>query len=173
MLNILLGFIVYTKISVIFAQLNIKNKIDMTRINSNLNPKVLSDEMLLAEHREIKRIPTLFSINQSKNRTPTIPKQFTLGTGHVNFFLDKPDFTLSRYKSIYNECIRRGFNITDYSDNWNTYKGFKSVDYKASDNDLNLIRNRISERYNNSKKPNFRYEYKNITKNDACKMLYY
>ena len=73
----------------------------MTRINAGIPPKVLTDQHLLAEHREIKRLPAVFA----KNLKPTgIPKQFTLGTGHVKFFLDKGKYTLKRYKLLYAEC---------------------------------------------------------------------
>ena len=94
-----------------------KIKQPMTRINSAILPRNLTDEHLLAEHREIKRICTFANMTY-KNA----PKEFTLGTGHVLFFVDKPAFTLLRYNLLYIECIRRGFNVEDYSPNWLIYK---------------------------------------------------
>jgi len=83
----------------------------MTRINAGIPVSVLSDQHLLAEHRETKRIPnTRFK--------SSIPKHFTLGSGHVLFFSDKRSYTLNRYMDIHNECIRRGFRVGDYSGSW-------------------------------------------------------
>ena len=61
----------------------------MTRINSHINPKNLSDEHLLAEHREIKRVPKMLYKSIKKGSVPKIPNKFCLGTGHVTFFYDK------------------------------------------------------------------------------------
>jgi deoxyribonuclease (pyrimidine dimer) len=69
----------------------------MTRINSAIKVKFLTDEHLLAEHREIKRLPYAY-----KKRIETgkgfkdIPKEFTLGTGHVLFFINKNKFKIYR-----------------------------------------------------------------------------
>ena len=91
----------------------------MTRINAGIPVKLLCDEHLLAEHREIKRIP-----NSKLNGNP--PLKFTLGKGHVTFFKNKSKYTLNRYLEIHNECILRGFSVTDYSSAWkyDTYRGW-------------------------------------------------
>ena len=90
----------------------------MTRINSSIKVRLLTDEHLLAEHREIKRLPTFYKkrINSGKSLL-NLPKEFTLGTGHVLFFIDKGAFTLKRYLEIHNECLTRGFNVEDYKIN--------------------------------------------------------
>lgn len=55
----------------------------MTRVN--LVPvKELYDQHLLAEHREIKRIPNL--IKQWKYNFVWQPKKYKLWSGHVKFF---------------------------------------------------------------------------------------
>lgn len=90
----------------------------MTRINSAISVRCLTDEHLLAEHREIKRLPDCFVKSYISGALKRIPNKFCLGTGHVTFFLNKAQFTLDRYKQIHEECIRRGFNVPDYSENW-------------------------------------------------------
>ena len=84
----------------------------MTRINL-IPPNELTDQHLLAEHREIKRIPNI--ILSWKYSLDNQPKEFTLWTGHVKFFYDKIQFLYFRYRSLYYECIKRWFNIEDYS----------------------------------------------------------
>lgn len=85
----------------------------MTRINAGIPPKQLSRQHLLAEHREIKRIPNM--ILSGKAKVVNIPKQFTLGKGHVKFFYDKVAFLFKRYMAIRLECLKRGYNVEDYT----------------------------------------------------------
>lgn len=136
----------------------------MTRINSAINVKNLTDEHLLAEHREIKRLPNVFLKVKSK-----IPEHFVLGTGHVLFFTNKNIFTLNRYIEIHQECINRGFNVEDYRNNWNVYNC--NIDYKPTINEYNLLIERISTRIHESKKEYFHYCGKRIAKIDAINKL--
>jgi hypothetical protein len=141
----------------------------MTRINAGIPPRLLTDQHLLAEHREIKRLPAVFA----KNPKPTgIPKEFTLGTGHVKFFLDKGKYTLKRYKLLYAECIKRGFEITDYSQNWEVYKLHPKYnkDYKETPQAVELLIERITIRLTASEqKP--RFYKKEIKVMEAIKRL--
>ena len=86
----------------------------MTRINAFIKPADLTDKQLIAEHREIKRIPNM--INSGKAKIENIPENFTLGKGHVKFFYNKLLYLHKRYQKIYKECKKRGFNVTDYSE---------------------------------------------------------
>lgn len=129
----------------------------MTRINVGINPRNLSDKHLLAEHREIKRIPNHLRKYGLKCLS-NAPKQFTLGKGHVLFFIDKGRYTYRRYQRIYEECIKRGFNVTDYSNAWNIYheqnilklqdenKIFLWGNYKPTPEDKQLIKDRIASK---------------------------
>ena len=90
----------------------------MTRINSAIAVKSLTDEHLFAEHREIKRLPQCLLTSLRRNCPLRIPKRFTLGSGHVSFFYDKMTFTFKRFQEIHAECLKRGFNVTDFSENW-------------------------------------------------------
>ena len=75
----------------------------MTRINCAIPVRCLTNEHLLAEHREIKRLPKCLEKSIISGSIKDIPKEFCLGTGHILFFLDKMTFIKERYKEIYNE----------------------------------------------------------------------
>ncbi|MCK9475500.1 MAG: pyrimidine dimer DNA glycosylase/endonuclease V [Candidatus Muirbacterium halophilum] len=145
----------------------------MTRINIGANVKTLTDEHLLTEHREIKRLPSVYKdrINKIGN-IGTIPKNFILGKGHVLFFIDKPDLTKSRYIEIYNECINRGFNVQNYIDNWDCYENKKTSDYTINESDKKIIQERITERLTKSNKKEWHYYRKVISKEKAINILY-
>lgn len=81
----------------------------MTRVNL-IPPSELCDQQLLAEHREIIRIPRMM-LNCKVNMS-NIPAKFTLGTGHVRFFYNKMRFLHNRYMQVDYECRKRGHNIT-------------------------------------------------------------
>jgi deoxyribonuclease (pyrimidine dimer) len=74
------------------------------------------------------------------------PKTFTLGTGHVKFFYDKQYYLLDRYRQIYAECCKRGFNVTDYSSAWASVPLNMYNDYTPTDRDREIVRERIAER---------------------------
>lgn len=116
----------------------------MTRINVAVKPSELSDKHLLAEHREIKRIP-----NHVRKHLPDIsnlPDQFTLGKGHVRFFYDKMEYLFDRYMEIYRECLNRGFNVTCYASAWNNIPDEYWGDYVHTKEDREIILSRIKER---------------------------
>lgn len=141
----------------------------MTRINVAIPPKNLTDQHLLAEHREIKRLCAMHYTFKDFN---SIPKEFTLGTGHMKFFMDKGLYSFNRYKSLYDECLIRGFQVEDYSKNWKYWwQDFsKYNNYKETERDKKLLVERISERIMQSKQIP-RYYGKIISKEDAIKRL--
>ena len=71
---------------------------------------------LIAEHREIKRIPNL--VNRGRYSLDNQPDTFKLGKGHVKFFYDKLLYLKRRYDSLFDECRKRGFNVQNYSNAW-------------------------------------------------------
>lgn len=143
----------------------------MTRINSAIKVQLLVDEMLLAEAREIKRICSNYTKRLSiKDGLKNLPPKFTLGTGHVLFFVDKGGFTLNRYKEIRSECLKRGFVVSDFSDNWCVYENNMKT-YKPNDFEKNLLIERISERLIDSKKEYWHYNREKISKENAIKLL--
>lgn len=120
----------------------------MTRINSGVDPSELSGQHLIAEHREIKRIPNC--IAKGKYNLNGIPEQFKLGAGHVKFFYNKLYYLKKRYIRIYNECKRRGYNVTNYQSCWDNVPPYLMNDYTPTQRDRELILARIEE--NNKKK---------------------
>lgn len=89
----------------------------MTRINANIKPKHLIDQHLIAEYREIIRIPNYVrnNINKSRNAILRAPKTFKLNSGHVLYFYDKIQFLHKRFLSLKEEMDHREIanNISD------------------------------------------------------------
>lgn len=85
----------------------------MTRINSNLDPKLLKRMHLIAEYREITMVPAALRRSlRTKSKQEilaSIPKKFTLNAGHVKFFYDKQEFLRKRFHRICSEMARRGY----------------------------------------------------------------
>mgnify|MGYP003645284478 CR=1 FL=1 len=121
----------------------------MTRINVGIQPVELSNQHLIAEHREIKRIPNC--ITKGKYNMEGIPDKFKLGTGHVKFFYNKLLYLKNRYISLYNECIKRGFNVQNYINAWDNIPQKLMNDYKATYKDRLIIQERIYARTVNKK----------------------
>ena len=116
----------------------------MTRINVAIPPKELTLKHLMAEHREIKRIPN--QISSGKYKMDNIPEEFTLGTGHVKFFYNKLLYLKKRYEEIYNECKNRGYNVTYYGNAWDNVPTELMNDYVENQRDRTLLQERINER---------------------------
>lgn len=116
----------------------------MTRINVAIPPKELNTRHLLSEHREIKRIPNC--VSRGRYNLKSIPKEFTLGKGHVAFFYDKLLYLKNRYEEIYKECKERGYNITYYGDAWDSIPLNFMNDYTPTKRDEEIIRQRIKEK---------------------------
>lgn len=83
----------------------------MTRINANIDPVNLIDQHLLAEYREIVRIPnaSIKYYNKYKKGPQNAPKHFKLGNGHVLYFYDKLQFLHKRYLQLKEELKKRNF----------------------------------------------------------------
>ena len=60
----------------------------MTRVTI-LDPSDLTNEWLLANHREIPRVVNELIDHPERLVLKDIPKQFTLNAGHVKFFRNK------------------------------------------------------------------------------------
>lgn len=144
----------------------------MTRINSAIDVSCLTDEHLLAEHREIKRLPFNVLNSIKSGSFNKIPKVFCLGPGHVTFFFDKQDFILKRYLMIHEECLKRGFEVENYKDNWNQ---LISIDcwksYITTPLEKRLLQQRITARIESSSKPHFHYYGKRKTKEESIMIL--
>ncbi|MGC7559181.1 pyrimidine dimer DNA glycosylase/endonuclease V [Pasteurella sp. PK-2025] len=115
----------------------------MTRINL-IPPNELCDQHLLAEHRELTRIPN--AVAKGKFNLIGQPEDYKLGTGHVRFFFNKLTFLKKRYDLLHQECLARGFNVqyiwpTHLPDNQALW-----LDYTPTAQALAANRQRIAER---------------------------
>jgi deoxyribonuclease (pyrimidine dimer) len=116
----------------------------MTRINVGIKPSLLCNQHLLAEHREIKRIPN--QISKGKFTLKGIPTEFKLGSGHVKFFYDKLLYLKNRYEEIHFECLKRNLNISYYGNAWDNVPSYLMNDYRPTELDRQLLVERINER---------------------------
>ena len=115
----------------------------MTRINAGITPFELSGKHLIAEHREIKRIPNV--VSKGKYNLTGQPEEFTLGTGHVKFFYTRLLYLKKRYEELYKECLKRGYNVSYYGDAWNDVPKELMNDYEPTERDRQIIQQRINK----------------------------
>lgn len=115
----------------------------MTRINL-VPPQELCDQHLLAEHRELTRIPN--AVARGRFRLDGQPADYKLGEGHVRFFFDKLLFLQKRYAALHAECLARGFKVQNIwpPDLPATPELWR--DYTPTETALQLNRERLRER---------------------------
>ncbi len=132
----------------------------MTRINV-VPVKELTDQHLLAEYREITRLPKNLYTSLNRKSKPfsedEIPSQYVLGTGHVKHFMDKFQWLENRFLELLVECKTRGFttNFTDSTIFRNVPQKYYK-DWTVTEISKELNRKRIRDRIND--KPEF-YRY--------------
>lgn len=115
----------------------------MTRVNVGIDPRELPRQALLAEHREIKRIPN--QLREGKLYVAVIPK-FGLGRGHVKFFTTRLKYLRRRrYRAVHAECVRRRYNVQDFD---SAFVGLMrgQHDYEPTRADRHLMLDRLSVR---------------------------
>lgn len=123
----------------------------MTRINVGIEPYELCNKHLLAEARELKRIPN--SVSKGRFKLENQPPKFKLGTGHVKFFYDKLLYLKNRYEALYKECLNRDLNVTYFGNAWEGVPPEFMNDYNPTREDRNIIKDRINERLVTMNKP--------------------
>jgi hypothetical protein len=116
----------------------------MTRINCGIPVEELSTRHIIAEHRELKRIPNC--VSRGRFNLKNTPKEFTLGKGHVAFFYNKLLYLKNRYEDLYRECKNRGFNVSYWGSAWDNVPQELMNDYIPTKRDEEIIRQRIKER---------------------------
>ena len=88
----------------------------MTRINT-IDVEHLTDQHLLAEIREITRLPGNLEKSLNRKSKPfseaEIPSEYKLGKNHVKFFYDKFQWLERRFTELLEECDKRGFRISN------------------------------------------------------------
>ena len=127
----------------------------MTRISAGVHAKELCDAHLKKERIEILRIPNNIKSGKSKFDLKKIPKEFKLGTGHVKFFENKIKYLHNRYLELTEECQKRGFKTTDFSDSFNNIPPSLWNDYNPSVKDRKIVQERIAERLKTMKNVKF------------------
>lgn len=122
----------------------------MTRVN--LVPvKELMDQHLIAECKELHQLSGGLrkSFNSKQGLTlDRVPKKFTLGKGHCLFFADKALYIARRYQEIKHEMLQRGFNCNWPEVNLDNWPKEFHKDWNPSENDLNIVRERIAQKLN-------------------------
>jgi hypothetical protein len=121
----------------------------MTRINASIQPFELSNSMLFAEYREIKRIPN--TIKNGRAVIKDIPKTFKLESQHVKFFYDKIQYLKRRSDALYIECLKRGISAQDYSDCYKDIPSHLFNDWRETKESRELLKERINKRLTESK----------------------
>ena len=74
----------------------------MTRINC-VPVTELCDQHLLAEFRELTRVPNQVLTGKLKVDYPDKPPFYTMGKGHVKFFVEKGGYLHRRYLQLTSE----------------------------------------------------------------------
>lgn len=115
----------------------------MTRINV-IPPQELCDQHLLAEHRELTRIPN--AIAKGKFNLLGQPEDYKLGEGHVRFFFNKLTFLKKRYDLLHQECKARGFNVQYIWPSALPMDPTLWLDYHPTENAIKINRERITLR---------------------------
>ena len=145
----------------------------MTRINSAISPKNLTDQHLIAELRELPRIFTAVNkrIEQGKEFND-IPEKFTLGTGHCKFFYNKLDFLQERFVYLCIEYEVRFQKIWNFQIENNLHFTLNKLKnyYSPTQEERELLIDRISTRITESKQVP-RYYGQPITKERAIEIL--
>ncbi len=121
----------------------------MTRINCGIPVQELSSKHLIAEHREIVRIPNC--VSKGRFNLNSQPSEFALGKGHVKFFYTRLKYLKNRYEQIYSECVRRKFNVTYFGSSWDNISDELMNDYQPTEKDAQIVRERILDRLTNKK----------------------
>ena len=118
----------------------------MTRINVGMLPSELTTKHLIAEHREIVRIPNC--IKKGRYCLKNQPEKFTLGKGHVKFFYTRIGYLQKRYEALYARCIELGYKVTYFGNSFKDIPLELMNDYTPTTEDIAIIKQRINEKLN-------------------------
>jgi len=120
----------------------------MTRINSGIDPEELCDQHLVAEYREIGRIGVLLQerIEKGVDVLKNKPKEFTLGTGHMLFYIDKGIYLKNRFFQLKKEMLKRGFSANlEWRNHFDNFPEFNN-DWSPTITVREILLKRITER---------------------------
>lgn len=116
----------------------------MTRINV-VPVGELCNQHLMAEHREMTRIPNMLNSGKLQVVYRDAPTEYTLGAGHVKFFVDKLGFLKKRYDALHQELLCRGYSVSHI---WPSSLPKYAIlgEYTPTAEALSVNRERIKER---------------------------
>ncbi len=137
----------------------------MTRVSVGFS-RQLVDQHLRKERIEVLRIPN--KIKEGKYKSKPLDK-FTLNKGHELSLMNKVGFLKRHYEELTAECIRRGFQTTDYSDAFEGIPSHLMNDYEPTEHDIHIVRERITERLKGMK--HLKYNREPISLEEAIKKL--
>ena len=145
----------------------------MTRVNI-ISPSLLTDQHLLAEVREITRLPAnLYTSLNAKIplKLTDIPPEYVLGTGHVKHFFNKFTFLKKRHEALVVECLARGFELSHTtSDIFDQVPDQYKNDWTPNSKEINLNLLRLCDKIN--MKPMFyRYYRRTIELDHYVKLM--
>lgn len=138
----------------------------MTRINSGISVGSLIDSHLFSEYRELVRIPN--TIKSGRAVVKNIPNNFSLNKGHVRFYYPRLKYLHKRSNALYEELLRRGYNVEDYSSCFQSLPPELYNDWDDTEAKPILIE-RITERLIGMK--NLKYNRQPITTEEAIQKL--
>lgn len=123
----------------------------MTRVTI-LDPSDLTNEWLLANHREIPRIVNELIEHPERLVLKDIPKQFTLGNGHIKYFRNKLLYIAKLHQATIEECKKRGINYdksitVELNKLPEHIKMFCLNDWTPTTSDYRIIIERLRERF--------------------------
>ena len=107
-----------------------------------IDPLFLTDQHLLAEYREIL---LLLGHVKKHPKLNNIPENYTLGTGHINFFKNKILYLKNRHDLLVKELLKRKYNIK-LEANINDFEDKYINDWKPRDKDFDIILERIKNK---------------------------
>ncbi len=137
----------------------------MVRINL-IHPKKLADQHLVAEYTEILM---LLGHVRKFPHLKDIPKEYTLGKGHIKFFKDKLKYLKKRHELIKKEMKKRGF-VPKKTIDLKDFAEHLLGDWSPSFDDINKIKKRLKEKI--ELKPTFyKYHRKNKKKEFFLNLL--
>lgn len=126
-----------------------------------LPPFKILDQHLIAERRELRMIPPLLEkrVKSGKDIRSGIPFKYTLGSGHMLFWLDKMRYLSNRFDLLTEEMLNRGFkaNLSLTFDMECAIMTGMDGDWVPSSGDFDVIITRLKEKI--AKRPGWYRHY--------------
>ena len=138
----------------------------MTRINT-LDVSLLLDEWLIAEYRELKRIPN--KMRAGKYLSGWVPEDYRMGFGHERFFLDKMLYLKIRHDELRDEMWARFGKEYDITVEVYDLPEYTLRDWSPEHRDHVVNVGRLRERFSERKRE-YHYHGKVVTEDDFLKL---